>query len=356
MTDAIDMAQDRATAGAEASRGGLRRLLAGGGLVLGLALSAALTGQTSPAEAREVKANLNHEMTGTVVDEAVQRMAAAISERTEGRIKITVHSRGEMGGERAMFDLMQAGAIELGISGAAIISAVAPEFGVLDTPYLMVSPEHLRRVVEGEIGDELRQTVLKNKRIRILGWMDRPPRHITTRNRAIRTPADLAGLKIRTREIPVQVEAFRMLQASPVPMAFGEVYTALQTGVIDAQENPLGITLGSSFNEVQNHIILTGHVREVQWLIASDAWWQGLGDEDRKVIAAAADEFMKWGQEKVYKQDAAHLAEARKRGMTIVELTPDELKRFQSGVAKLPKRFEDVWKDGLFERISKLAD
>ena len=318
--------------------------------------SASMFIQVSHAYAQDVKANLNHEMTGTVVDEAVQRMARNIAEKTDGRIDITVHSRGEMGGERAMFDLMQGGAIELGISGAAIISAVAPEFGVLDTPYLIVSPEHLKKVVEGEVGDEIRKTVLDKKGIRILGWMDRPPRHVTTKDRMVRKPQDMAGMKIRVREIPVQVEAFRMLGASPVPMAFGEVYTALQTGVIDAQENPLGITLGSSFNEVQDHVILTGHVREVQWLIASDSWWQKLSDKDRAVITEAAAEALQWGQNKVYAQDAAHLKEAKARGMKVVELSAAELKAFQDGLADLPKRFADVWKDGLFDRIAKAGE
>ena len=325
-------------------------------LFFGFALAATLLLQPAPAVAEDVKANLNHEMTGTVVDEAVQRMAEKVAGETDGRIDITVHSRGEMGGERAMFDLMQGGAIELGITGAAIISAVAPEYGVLDTPYLIVSPEHLKKVVEGEIGEAFRQTVLDNKGIRVLAWMDRPPRHVTTKGRVVRKPEDMAGMKIRIREIPVQVEAFRMLGASPVPIAFGEVYTALQTGVIDAQENPLGITLGSSFDEVQDHVILTAHVREVQWLIVSDAWWRTLSAEDQDIIADAAREAMQWGQEKVYGQDAAHLEEAKARGMSVIELSPEELKVFQNGVAALPERFADVWKEGLFEQIADLAD
>lgn len=309
---------------------------------------------TLPGHAQGVRANLNHEMTGTVVDRAVQRMATDIDERSSGRIDITVHSRGEMGGERDMFDLMQAGAIEMGVSGSVIVSSVAPEYGVMDAPYLISSPEHLDAVIGSDVGDGLRQAILERKGIRIIGHMHRAPRHITTKGRDVRTPADLSGLKIRTREIPVQVQGFRMLGASPVPMAFGEVYTALQTGVIDAQENPLDIIMGASFDEVQDTVILTGHVREVQWLIVSDIWWNGLSDEDRNLVQQAADAAMQWGQDELYGADAALLEDARAGGMTVIELTAQERGGFQQAVSDLPSLFADVWADGLFEAIVAL--
>lgn len=304
--------------------------------------------------AQEVSGNLNHEMTGTIVDQAVQRMAKDIAERSEGRIEIAVHSRGEMGGERAMFDLMQVGGIEMGVSGSVIVSSIAPEYGVLDAPYLISSPEHLAAVINSDVGQGLRDSILERKGIRIIGSMDRAPRHITTKGREVHNPADLQSLKIRTREIPVQVQGFRLLGASPVPMAFGEVYTALQTGVIDAQENPLDIILGASLNEVQDTIILTGHVREVQWLIVSDIWWNGLSAEDQAVIQEAADAAMEWGQNELYANDAALLEDAKSKGMKVVELTADERAAFQAAVADLPKEFADVWKEGLFDEIVAL--
>ncbi len=334
--------------------GRLARGLSGIGTAAALALVVG-AGLPGAAAAQDLKANLNHQMTGTVIDRAVQRMAERLAEETDGRIDITVHSRGEMGQERDMFDLMQVGAIEMGVSGAAIISAVAPEYGVLDAPYLFSSPEHLHKVIEGEIGEELRQAILDNKGIRVIAWMDRAPRHVTTDGLEARTPEDLEGFKIRIREIPVQVEAFRMIGASPVPMAFGEVYTAMQTGVIDGQENPLAVTLGSSFDEVQDHIILTGHVREVQWLIVSETWWQSLSEEDRALILEAAKEAMAEGQAEVYADDERLVEEAKARGMTIVELTPEEKAAFQEAVADLPQKFADTWKDGLFEEIVEIG-
>lgn len=338
----------------------LDRTLRGAGLMRRLVVAAfagvaAASIVAMPGGAQTLRGNLNHEMTGTIVDRAVQRMAADITARSAGRIDITVHSRGEMGGERAMFDLMQVGAIELGVSGSVIVSSVAPEYGVLDAPYLISSPEHLAAVIDSEVGEGLRGAILERKGIRIIGHMDRAPRHITTKGREVRSPADLSGIKIRTREIPVQVQGFRLLGASPVPMAFGEVYTALQTGVINAQENPLDIIMGASFNEVQDTIILTGHVREVQWLIVSDLWWNGLSDEDRALLQEAADAAMQWGQDELYTADAALLEGARAKGMTVIELTEEERAAFQAAVADLPAGFSGVWKDGLFETIVALS-
>lgn len=303
------------------------------------------------ATAQNVKANLNHEMTGTVIDEATQRMAEALASSSSGAIDITVHSRGEMGGERDMFDLMQAGAIEMGVTGSVIVSSVAPEYGVLDAPYLFRSPEHLAAVMDGPIGEELKQVILDRKGIRLIGRMDRAPRHVTTGGTEVRTPEDLDGLKIRMREIPAQIEAFRMLGASPVPMAFGEVYTALQTGVLDAQENPFDIIMGTSLYEVQDTVTLTGHVREVQWLIASEVWWSGLDEETREAIQAAADEAMTWGQNKVYSADAALLEVAREAGLTVIDLSEAERAAFSEKLADLPKAFADKWKTGLYEAI-----
>lgn len=322
--------------------------------IIGAAVAAVVGFST--AHAQVASGSINHEMTGTIVDEAVQRMAARLAEQSDDGVRLQVFSRGEMGGERAMFDLMQAGAIEMGVTGSVVVSAIAPEFGALDAPYLFSSTEHLNRVMEGEIGSELREAILERKGIRIIGRMDRAPRHLTTKGREVRSPADLSGIKIRMREIPVQVQAFRLLGASPVPMAFGEVYTALQTGVIDAQENPLDIFLGASLDEVQDTIILTGHVREVQWLIVSDLWWQSLSEEARTLIQAAADEAMAWGQDAVYEADRKLLEEAEAGGMTIVSLSPEELSAFREAVATLPEQFSGEWEEGLFERIAAQAE
>ena len=301
--------------------------------------------------AQSVTANLNHQMTGTVIDEAVQRMATDLGSQTEGRIELKVHSRGELGGERDMFDLMQVGAIEMGVTGSVIVSAVAPEYGVLDAPYLFNSPEHLAKVMDGTIGEGLKETLIERKGIRIIGRMDRAPRHLTTGGKEVRTPADLSGLKIRMREIPAQIEAFRDLGASPVPMAFGEVYTALQTGVLDAQENPLDIIMGTSIYEVQKTITLTGHVREVQYLVVSDKWWQSLSQEDRALMQEAADQAMTWGQDRVYQADADLVDAAKAAGLTVIELTPEQRASFSAGVANLPQKFAGKWKDGLYQQI-----
>ncbi len=316
-----------------------------------LAIVASLAFVAPQAQAQSVKANLNHEMTGTIVDKATQRLAEQLAEQTGGEVDITVHSRGEMGSERSMFDLMQAGAIEMGVTGSVIVSAVAPEYGVLDAPYLFRSPEHLAAVMDGPVGDGLKQAILDRKGIRVIGRMDRAPRHITTGGTEVRSPEDLEGLKIRMREIPVQIQAFRMLGASPVPMAFGEVYTALQTGVLDAQENPMDIIMGTSIYEVQKTVALTGHVREVQWLVVSEAWWSGLDEETRAAIQAAADEAMAWGQSELYAADAEYLKAAQEAGLTIIELTDEERSAFSDKLTELPASFEDKWLDGLYEQI-----
>jgi len=149
--------------------------------------------------------------------------------------------------------------------GAQLIGAVCQEFGILDLPYLWRDQEHVRKVWSGPIGQEMVQTVLQRKGIRILAALNRGPRNLTTKNKAVKVPADLKGLKIRTIQNPVHIEAWKTLGANPVPMAFGEVFTALQQGTIDGQENPYEMIYSNSLFEVQKYMILTRHVRALIW-------------------------------------------------------------------------------------------
>ncbi|MEW6082719.1 MAG: TRAP transporter substrate-binding protein [Bacillota bacterium] len=331
-------------------------------LVLGVLLSGcAITQETAPeegeealpAEKKEHVIHVNHEMgAGTPVAATLERFAEMVEAKSNGRIQVEVYHTGELGSERQMYELMESGAVQMGLSGSALIAAVAPEYGALDMPYLFASQEHLRSVVSGPVGQELTEKILDRKGIRVLGFMDRAPRHLTTKGaRVVRQPADLKGLKIRIREIPVQVEAWRALGASPVPMAFGELYTALQMGTVDAQENPVEVTYGNSFQEVQDNLMLTGHVREVQWLLISELFWKEIDEEDRNIITSAARDALTYGDQLTEEQERDYINKLAEAGMNVVELGHDEISAFQEAVKDVPSKFADKWLPGLYERI-----
>ena len=299
--------------------------------------------------------SLNHEMgAGTPVAIALERFGKPVEERSKGEMKVRVSHRGELGSEREMFSHMKVGSIEMGLSGSALIAAVTPEYGALDMPYLFENQGHLRKVASGPTGEALKKKILERQGIRVIAFIDRAPRHLTTKgDKIVRKPEDLKGIKIRIREIPVQVEAWRALGASPVPMAFGELYTALQTGTIDAQENPVEVTYNNSFFEVQNNLILTGHVREVQWIIASEKFWAKLNERQRGIILEAAAEAAKYGDQLTWEKETDFIKKMQDKGMRTIELTPEEKKAFMERVKGVPEKFKDKWVPGLYETIVK---
>ncbi len=301
----------------------------------------------------QITINFNH-TDGPTGEAAIfaEQFKQVVAERSGGRITVETFHSGELGAEKDMYDSLQLGTIEMGRTGSLIISVVAPEFGALEMPYAFRSQEHLRAVLQGPIGQAMHQKFLENKGIRVVGIVNRGPRHLTTTDREVRTQADLQGLKLRVPEIPVYVEAWKALGASPTPMAFPEVFTALQQGAIDGQENPLGTIWGNSFYDVQKYLILTTHVRGNGWMVASEQFWQGLSDEDQQLLQQAADESASFADAKVAEQETQLLGQLQEKGMTVIE--PDVQALGDVVWQAVPPKFEGDWQEGLLEQIQQV--
>uniref|UniRef100_UPI00396CCCCE TRAP transporter substrate-binding protein DctP n=1 Tax=Paracoccus sp. TaxID=267 RepID=UPI00396CCCCE len=158
-----------------------------------------------------------------------------------------------LGGEREVLEGLQLGTIEMTIASDGTLSNFVPEVGVLGIPFLLRDKNHARAVLDGEIGEEM-LAKFDNAGLHALAWGEQGFRHITSNRGPIETPADLSGLKIRTMENQVHIEAFRALGAAPTPMAWPEVIGALEQGAIDGQENPLSVIVSAKLNEVQENL------------------------------------------------------------------------------------------------------
>jgi len=324
-----------------------------------LASTAILWGSASIAanECKPMTVQVNHEMgVGTPTAEALEWYGSQIENDTDGDVKFRYFHTYQLGSERETYDMLQSGSVQMGVSGAQIISALAPEYGTLLLPYLFTSADHFGRVLDGPIGEEMHEQFLKNKGIRILGWAHRAPRHITSTKKEIHTPEDMKGFKIRIRQIPVQIEAFRAIGASPVPMPFPEVYTALQTGVIDGQENPASIMDANSFSEVQNYLILSSHIREAFWWEISDRVWQKMCSEYQEIFEKYIPEAIKKSNEQEAAEDESYITALGEKGMEIIELTDEEAASFADKMPAVVEKFSDEWKEGLYDDIIDLAD
>lgn len=186
------------------------------------------------------------------------KLAELVSERTNGKVEIKIFGDRQLGEEREMVEGLQFGTVDMTVVSTGPLGGFVGEINVLDLPFLFKDSSHAYKVFDGPIGQELLAKFdavgIKGVAIWENGW-----RHLTTK-KPIKTPADLKGLKLRTMANEIHMAAFKALGAGPVPMAWGEVYTSLDQGVIDAQENPITVIYTNSLWEVQDYVTLTGHV------------------------------------------------------------------------------------------------
>ncbi|HEV7415941.1 MAG TPA: DctP family TRAP transporter solute-binding subunit [Tianweitania sediminis] len=194
-----------------------------------------------------------------------------------------------------------------------------PKIGIIEMPYAWPSREVAFEALDGELGDQL-AALLADKGIVNLAWWENGLRNVTNNRKPIETPADLKGLKIRVTPDPVRLAAFQALGAEPAPLAFGELYSALQQGVFDAQENPVSIILSSSFFEVQKYLSLTEHVWGAACLVISKSVWDKISEEDQAVVQAAAKKWRDRQREMVGSASAEVIAELKQKGMQVNEV------------------------------------
>ncbi|QGZ37428.1 DctP family TRAP transporter solute-binding subunit [Stappia indica] len=278
----------------------------------------------------------------------VQAFGKKLSELSGGKFEIREQAAGALGGERDVIEGLQIGSVELTVSSTGPLGNFVPEALVLDLPFLFKDYAAARGILDGEIGQELLAKVSENNLV-ALAWTENGFRHVTNSNRPINTPADLEGLKIRTMENPVHMEAFRAAGASPTPMAFPEVFAALQQNVIDGQENPIPVITASKFWEVQSNLTLTGHVYSPAIILASPSLWDGLSDEEKGWFREAAKVAVEATRAKVESDEANGVELLRKNGMNVVENV--DKAAFQKAVAPAYDTFKAKYGDEMLKRI-----
>lgn len=264
---------------------------------------------------------------------AAEGFAAEIKEKTEGRVNFQLFASGQLGNEKTMIEGMQIGSQGAAVIGTGSLQPLDPRFGVVELPYTWQTAEEAHAAYDGDLGKAL-EKIADAKNLVLVSWWENGFRHLTNNRGPVAQPADLKGLKTRVTPDKMRLDTFTQLGANPAPLAFGELYSALQQGVFDAQENPLSIIYTSSFFEVQKYLSLTGHVWGPASLIVSKPVWNRISEADRKVIKEAGD---KWGaeQRRLVAQSEAQLVEQLKgKGMQVNE----------ADKAAFAKAVEPVWK------------
>lgn len=242
---------------------------------------------------------------------------ATLEELSGGDIVGSQAPAGQLGGERDMIEGLQIGSLDIVITSTGPLGNFVPEVYALDLPFLFRDYDHARAVLDGEIGQELLGEINENQLVG-LAWSENGFRHVTNSQRPVLTPTDLDGLKLRTMENRVHMEAFSLMGAAPTPMAFPELFTALQQGVVDGQENPITVITASNFWEVQGHVSLTGHVYSPAVILASPILMDSLSDEQRGWFFEAAAAAAQATRAEVNRLEDAGVALLREQGMEVI--------------------------------------
>lgn len=281
------------------------------GMALGMSLVAAASAQTTMRISISVAQNSHQGI-------AIDTFAKEVEKRTAGRYKVQTFYSGALGGERESIEAVQLGTQELAFSSTGPIPNFVPETKILDVPFLFRDKAHARAVLDGPIGQDM-LTKFDAKGFKALAWGENGVRHMTNSKRDVKAPEDLKGLKMRTMENPVHIAAYKGLGIVTTPMAFPEVFTALQQGTVDGQENPLSVIMAAKFDQVQKHLSLTGHVYSPAIFVMNKASFDKLSAADKQNFIDAAKEGVKLNRARVDADDATGVTELRAKGMTVTE-------------------------------------
>jgi TRAP-type transport system periplasmic protein len=240
-----------------------------------------------------------------------------VQTRTAGRFVCQHFPSNALGGEREMTEGVQIGTIDAANLTTGPLGNFVPEVRVLDLPFLFRDYDHARKTLDGSFGQEL-LAKFPSKGLVALAWTENGFRHMTNSKRAIVKPADAAGLKLRTMENKVHMEGFRAVGVQPTPMAFPELFGALQQGTVDGQENPIPVILASKFSQVQKHLSLTGHVYSPAVLMVSQRFWGKVPEADKPSFVEAARKAAAAQRKKVNDDETIGVDALEKSGMNVV--------------------------------------
>lgn len=263
-----------------------------------------------------------------------------VEEATEGDIYVETYHSSQLGDDRSMMEALQLGSQEVTIPSTAPITNFVEEYAVLDFPFLFPNEDVAMDVLNGEIGDRLLD-MLEDQEMMGLAWWENGYRDLTNSVRGVATAEDFDGLTLRTMENEVHLAAFQELGANPTPMAFGELFTAMQQGTVDGQENPLATIYLEGFYEVQDHYSDTNHVYSPFVFLMSKQFYDGLPEDYQEIVRSAAQEAGEYQIAENRAQNAELLDALIEEGVEFTEVTPEAREEMADIVQPVNDRFAE---------------
>jgi tripartite ATP-independent transporter DctP family solute receptor len=293
------------------------------------------------------------------VSAGTNKFAQVVEQKSGGRIKVKEFPNSSLGSELQQQAALQGGTQEMMSASTTTLVGIVKEFGVLDFPFLFADEKQADAMLDGPIGQRLLDRLPEHGLVGLAYW-ENGFRNVTNSKRPITRAEDLDGLKIRVMQNPVYLETFKTVHANPVPMAFGELFTALESKTVDAQENPYSIILGNKFNEVQKYLSITRHSYNAFIVLMSKKTWDSLSPAEKKIMQEAAIEARTYERQVARAAAGQDLETLKARGMQVNELAPAEVARMREILKPVSEKFSASYDPGFvrdfnaeMERIRK---
>lgn len=298
-----------------------------------LAAAAMLLGGHSSVSAQEVKkARLGHSFADSHPRAlAMKQFAAAVEKATGGKVAIEVYGNAVLGGEDKMLIALQSGTQDLYMGALAPISARKKEMQIFDFPFLFGSDAEAAYVLDGPVGRKMLDG-LSELNVQGLVWAGGAFRNMSNSKRPLSAMADMKGLKVRVMQSPMALASFNAMGMNAVPMAFPEVYPALETKALDGYEHPVVDMYANKMYEVQKHLTITNHVYTPVALLASKKWWTSLTPEQQKIVQKVAEDTRVMQRNEELKQAGEVVAQLKAKGMSVSEMPAAELEKIRVAV------------------------
>jgi C4-dicarboxylate-binding protein DctP len=280
-----------------------------------------------------------------------------VEKTTNGSIKVEVYPAGQLGSAQQMMEGLRLGSVEMAVVHDGGIPGVYKTFNIFGLPYLFKDHAHAYAVLDGAFGKELAEDMRKKTGIRLMAYADNGIRHFTNSRRAIKSPEDMQGLKMRVQPSPVFIELVKALGASPTAIDWGELPAALAQGTADGQENGVTNILAASLYQHQKHVTLDGHVYSLHAYLISDRFYASLTPAEKKAVDEGVEKAKKIHRDMTREQDLSAKKVLAEKGMTVTELSAADVDRFRKMSQPAVRKYleADVSKEWT-EKLVKAAD
>jgi tripartite ATP-independent transporter DctP family solute receptor len=289
--------------------------------------------------------------------QSAKKFAELLAQKTGGKVIAKVYANGSLGNDISMVSALRGGIQEMVVPDSSTLAGIIKDFGVINFPLVINSEQEADALLDGPFGQKL-LAMLPDKGLVGLGFWENGFRHITNSRRPITKAEDIAGLKLRVIQNPMFVDTFATLGANATPMAFTELYSAMEQKAVDGQENPTATILASKFYEVQKHVVTSRHMYSAWVLLLSKKAWDGLTPEEQKAVQEAGREATIYERKTIRDFSTNALSELKKQGMQVTELSAAEQTKMREKlvpvITKYSKEFGEATAKEMFAELERI--